>query len=143
MSGAGGQPCQVLDVEDVCDAIHRCLVMRAELANDTFNIGSSDFATVRECLQAVLDSAGYGKRVIGWCPWRRVAVGADNSLSVRHSETRLDFRPRHAARAALIRQYTGYLRLHEIPCQPQPQHAPLVIFRQPTSYSTEAGVAEQ
>jgi nucleoside-diphosphate-sugar epimerase len=112
LRGAGRQACQVLDVEDVCDAIYRCLVMRAGLVNDTFNLGSSDFATLRECLQGVLDRAGHGKRVIGWRPWGRVSVGADNSLSVRHIESKLDFRLRHAARAALVRQYTGYLRLH-------------------------------
>lgn len=131
--GAGRQPCQVLDVEDVCDAVYLCLVMRAGLVNDTFNLGSSDFACLRESFQAVLDTAGHGKRVItlpqapaiavlslleslglgSWCPWSRITVGADNSLSVRHIDNKLGFRPRHSARAALVRHYTGYLRLRQ------------------------------
>jgi nucleoside-diphosphate-sugar epimerase len=133
MLGTGRQPCQILDVEDVCDAIYRCLVMRVGLANDTFNLASSEFTTVHECFQAVLDSAGCGKRVISLpsglgtpvlalleslrlgslCEWGRVRVGAENSLSVRHIDSRLDFRPRQSARAALLRHYVGYPRSHE------------------------------
>ena len=131
--GQGQQPCQVLDIEDVCEAIYLCLVMRASLANDTFNLGSADFASVRDTFQAVLDSAGYGKRVLSLpaapaaavlrlldsmrlgslCPWTADTVGVDSYLSVRHIDSKLEFRPRHSARAALVRNYTGYLRLHQ------------------------------
>jgi nucleoside-diphosphate-sugar epimerase len=129
MLGSGRQACQVLDVEDVCDAIYLCLVMRAGLVNDTFNLGAADYTAVRDSFQAVLDSAGFGKRVIGLpevpaaavlalleslglgtsCPWSRVTVGAENSLSVRHIQNKLAFRPRFSARAALVRHYSNYL----------------------------------
>ena len=58
MLGSGRQACQVLDVEDVCDAIYLCLVMRAGLVNDTFNLGAADYTAVRDSFQAVLDSDG-------------------------------------------------------------------------------------
>ena len=56
------------------------------------------------------------------CPWSRRGVGAENSLSVRHIDSKLEFRPRHSARAALVRNYAGYLRSH---CQPTARRQPL------------------
>jgi hypothetical protein len=47
------------------------------------------------------------------CPWTADTVGVDSYLSVRHIDSKLEFRPRHSARAALVRNYTGYLRLHQ------------------------------
>jgi len=158
MLGSGRHPCQVLDVEDVCDAIYRCLVMRAGVVNDTFNLASHDFATARDSFQAVLDRAGHGKRVISLpdvpatalltlleslglgslCPWRRAAAGVDNCLSVRHIDSKLDFRPRHSACAALVRQYTGFAAQYGR----QLQQAPLVMFGQPPSYSTDRRVSQ-
>jgi nucleoside-diphosphate-sugar epimerase len=61
----GDDPCQVLDVEDLCQAVHRCLLAPQDLVNDTFNLGGLARGTWRESFQAVLDRAGYGKRVIG------------------------------------------------------------------------------
>lgn len=133
--GSGQQPCQAVDVEDVCEAIYLCLVMRASLVNDTFNLGAADFATVRDSFQAVLDSTGYGKRVVSLpaapaaavstlleslrlgslCPWSGATVGVSSYLSMRHIEVKLDFRPRHSARAALVRNFLGYQRSHQQP----------------------------
>jgi nucleoside-diphosphate-sugar epimerase len=127
----GWRTCQVLDLDDVCAAIQQCLMMRAGLVNDTFNLGSSDFSTVRDCFQSVLDLAGHGKRVISLPRPLAAALqvlesrgpvpaAADNALSVRHIDNKLDFRARHSSLAALLR------------------HAP-VISREPTSYSTDTG----
>jgi nucleoside-diphosphate-sugar epimerase len=61
----GKELCQVLDVEDLCQAVHRCLLVPRDLVNDTFNLGGAARGTWSESFQAVLDRAGYGKRVIG------------------------------------------------------------------------------
>lgn len=133
MLGRGNQPCQILDVEDLCMAIHACLVMRTGLANDTFNVGPSATPTVRESFQAVLDRAGHGKRALGlaerpatavargleylqrsnWCPWFYDSLSRDNSVSVRHIDRKLDFRAYHSTLAALLRNYDAYVRRHE------------------------------
>src|SRR5262245_27981767 len=63
--GTGRNRYQLLDVEDLCEAIVLALTVPAERANDTFNIGAKEFATMREDYQAVLDHAGHHKRVIG------------------------------------------------------------------------------
>ena len=65
MLGDGSNRYQLLDVDDLCDAIYLCATLAADAVNDTFNIGAKDFATMGEDYQAVLDYAGYGKRVTG------------------------------------------------------------------------------
>lgn len=60
--GSGDVPYQFLHVGDLCIATE--IAMQHPLANDTFNIAAHKFTTVREDFQAVLDAAGYGKRII-------------------------------------------------------------------------------
>jgi nucleoside-diphosphate-sugar epimerase len=62
--GSGDNLYQLLDVEDVCQGILLCMVLPAELVNDTFNIGAKVFGTLRESFQVVLDRAGHGKHVV-------------------------------------------------------------------------------
>jgi len=64
MIGSGNNRYQLLDVEDLCEAIYLCLSLDASAVNDTFNIGSKEFTTMREDYQSVLDYAGFGKRII-------------------------------------------------------------------------------
>ncbi len=64
MIGSGNNRYQLLDVEDLCDAIYACMTLEEEQVNDTFNIGAAEFTTMKEDYQAVLDEAGFGKRII-------------------------------------------------------------------------------
>src|SRR3712207_1784920 len=66
MIGSGNNRYQLLDVEDLCDAIALCLTLPEEKVNDTFNIGAKEFTTMKEDYQTVLDYAGHGKRVVGF-----------------------------------------------------------------------------
>jgi len=102
--------------------------------NDTFNLAACDYWTVGDCFQAVLDRAGHGKRVIslprpllavlGMLGSRRpIPVAADNALSVRHIDNKLNFRARHLSHATLLRHYTGYLRLRGSPPRRSPELA--------------------
>lgn len=128
--GSGRKPSQTLDIEDACEAVYLCLSRRADLVNDTFNVGAQPFATIRETLQAVLDRAGHGKRVIGIpaapviglvrllerslgsCrySWVRETAGQESYVSVRHIGVKLGFRPRYSSAAALARDYGRYAR---------------------------------
>jgi len=58
MIGSGNNRYQLLDVEDLCDAIYACMTLEEEGVNDTFNIGAAEFTTMKEDYQAVLDEAG-------------------------------------------------------------------------------------
>src|SRR5918997_1310090 len=66
MIGSGNNRYQLLDVEDLCEAIALCLALPDEKVNDTFNIGAKRFTTMKEDYQAVLDYAGHGKKVVGF-----------------------------------------------------------------------------
>jgi nucleoside-diphosphate-sugar epimerase len=128
--GSGNNRYQLLDVEDVCEAIYQCLVMRVDLVSDTFNLGAEVFGTLRESFQAVLDRAGHGKRVVSIPATPAIAVlrllehlhlspvyqwiydtaGRESFVSVRHIESRLGFRPRYSNIDALLRNYGWYVK---------------------------------
>lgn len=64
MIGSGENHYQLLDVEDLCHAIHACMTLDEEKVNDTFNIGAAEFTTMKRDYQIVLDEAGFGKKVV-------------------------------------------------------------------------------
>lgn len=129
MIGSGRNRYQLLDVEDLCDAICRCLTLPPETVNDVFNIGAAEFATMREDYQAVLDEAGHGKKILGF-PARPVILALrllewlhlsplykwvyetaceDSFVSIEKARTRLGFQPRFSNRDALLRNYRWYV----------------------------------
>ena len=57
--GPGTNRYQLLDVEDLCDAIVLAGISPIERANATFNIGAAEFTTLRQDFQSVLDVAGH------------------------------------------------------------------------------------
>src|SRR5690606_18513116 len=62
--GSGRNRYQLLDVEDLCDAIYLVATGDCAVVDDVFNIGAKEFTTLREDYQAVLDYAGHGKRIV-------------------------------------------------------------------------------
>jgi nucleoside-diphosphate-sugar epimerase len=128
--GSGNNRYQLLDVEDVCEAIHQCLVLPADLVSDTFNLGAEVFGTLRESFQAVLDRAGHGKRVVAIPAGPAIALlrmlerlhlspvyrwiydtaARESIVSVRRIESKLGFRPRYSNRDALLRNYDWYVK---------------------------------
>ena len=131
--GNGRNRYQLLDVEDLCRAIYLCATLREGAANDTFNIGAREFQTMREDWQAVLDHAGYGKklRALPEAPvvlslrileklrlsplykWVYETAAKDSFVSIKKAETKLGFCPAYSNREALIRNYEWYLAHRE------------------------------
>ena len=127
--GPGTNRYQLLDVEDLCEAIHLALTLDAERVNDTFNIGAREFGTIREDYQAVLDRAGFGKRVVSlparpaiWTlrvlerlklsplyRWVYETACEDSFIAIDKAERLLGFRPRYSNREALLRNFEWYL----------------------------------
>ena len=130
MLGSGKNRYQLLDVEDLCQAIHLCLTLPAERVNDTFNIGAREFATMGEDYQAVLDAAGFGKRVrplpaapiiailrvleaLKLSPlykWVYETASKDSFVSIEKAERVLGYSPRFSNQQALLRNYEWYLK---------------------------------
>ena len=131
--GSGANKYQLLDVEDLCQAIHLCAEGAPEVVNDTFNVGAAEFGTMRESFQAVLDRAGYGKRIIGfpatpaiWTlraleavhlsplyKWIYETAAKDSFVGIDRATTRLGYAPQHSNTDALIRNYEWYLANRE------------------------------
>lgn len=129
MIGNGKNRYQLLDVEDLCDAIYLCATMDKSVVNDTFNIGAKEFTTMREDYQAVLDRAGFGKKIIGfpagpmiWAlrlleflrisplyKWVYETASKDSFVSIEKAEKILGFFPKYSNKQALIRNYEWYL----------------------------------
>ena len=127
--GTGNNRYQLLYVDDLCDAVNLCATLNAVRVNDSFNIGAKQFGTVREDLQALLDYAGFGKRVrplpaapivlalrvlerLRLSPlyqWVYETAATDSIVLIDKAEHILGFRPRFSNQEALIRNYQWYL----------------------------------
>ena len=129
MLGDGGNRYQLLDVEDLCDAINLCLTLDDDAVNDTFNIGAKVFATMGEDYQAVLDYAGFGKTITGLpaepailflrlleslklsplYKWVYETAAKDSYVAIEKAEDKLGFDPKYSNKEALIRNFQWYL----------------------------------
>ena len=129
MIGDGKNRYQLLDVEDLCEAIRLCMVGDPDKVNDTFNIGAKEFTTMGEDYQAVLDDAGFGKKISGfpatpmiWTlrvlealklsplyKWVYETASKDSFVSIEKAERVLGFSPKYSNKDALIRNYRWYL----------------------------------
>lgn len=128
--GAGNNRYQLLDVDDLCRAIELCATGERDRVNDTFNVGAKDFGTLRESFQAVLDRAGYGRRVISipagpaivllralealhlspLYRWIYETADKESFVSIERIEHQLGFTPRYSNREALVRNYDWYVK---------------------------------
>jgi len=129
MIGSGNNRYQLLDVEDLCEAIHLCATLDRDRVNDTFNIGAKEFTTMREDYQAVLDAAGFGKKIIPlpaapviWAlrilealhlsplyKWVYETAATDSFVSIEKAERVLGFTPKYSNKEALVRNYRWYI----------------------------------
>jgi nucleoside-diphosphate-sugar epimerase len=126
--GKGHNRYQLLAVEDLVDAIVRAAEEPAA-ARETFNIGATDFGTVRSDLQALIDHAGSSSRlqpvpvkpaeialrglellrVSPLAEWHYKTAHKDSFVDVSKAQRLLGWQPRLSNRDALIETYDWYL----------------------------------
>lgn len=129
MLGNGKNRYQLLDVEDLCEAIWLCATLEPAKVNDTFNIGAKEFQTMAEDYQAVLDRAGFGRKIVPlpaapaiWTlrllellklsplyKWVYETASKDSFVSIEKAERVLGYAPRYSNQQALVRNYEWYL----------------------------------
>jgi len=129
MIGMGHNRYQLLDVEDLCEAIYLCITKDEQIVNDTFNIGAKEYTTMKEDYQAVLDKAGHGKKIIGfpaspmiWTlrllealkisplyKWVYETASVDSFVSIEKAEQQLGYAPKYSNKQALVRNYDWYI----------------------------------
>ncbi|MCX7797406.1 MAG: NAD(P)-dependent oxidoreductase [Melioribacter sp.] len=132
--GNGNNKYQLLDVEDLCQAIYKCSLLPNEMVNDTFNIGAKIFNTIKEDFQAVLDYAGHGKRIVclpsfpfvislkifeilklsPFYKWIYNTIDKDSYVSIEKAEKKLGFRPKFSNKEALIRNYEWFVQNYSL-----------------------------
>ena len=135
MIGNGKNRYQLLDVEDLADAIYLASTLDEKVCNDTYNIGAVEFTTVRQDVKAMCDFAGGGARPWGtWAApiklllslfealhlsplykWIYGTADQDSFVSVEKAQKALGWKPKYSNADALIRSYKWYQEhKHEI-----------------------------
>jgi nucleoside-diphosphate-sugar epimerase len=127
--GSGNNKYQLMDVEDFAAAIYLSTTIDRDLANDTFNVGAKIFTTIKEDYQAVLDKAGFGKKITGvpaggaifilrilnklhispLYPWVYETAAKDSFVSIEKAERVLGYAPKYSNKDALLRNYEWYI----------------------------------
>jgi len=130
MIGSGNNRYQLLDVEDLCEAIYLCMVKDKNIVNDTFNIGAKEYTTMKEDYQAVLDDAGFGRKIVPFPAWPMITAlrvleffllsplykwvyetaSKDSFVSIEKAGRALGFSPKYSNKDALVRNYRWYLK---------------------------------
>jgi nucleoside-diphosphate-sugar epimerase len=130
--GRGHNRYQLLSVEDLVDAVVRAAETPAA-AGETFNVGATEFGTVRTDLQALIDHAGSSSRLrpvpvkpaelalralelLRLSPlaeWHYKTAHRDSFVDVTKAQRVLGWQPRLSNREALIETYDWYLANRE------------------------------
>jgi nucleoside-diphosphate-sugar epimerase len=126
--GKGHNRYQLLAVEDLVDAIVRAATVPGA-AGETFNVGATEFGSVRSDLQALIDHAGStsrlrpvpvkpaeltlrGLELLKLSPlaeWHYKTAHKDSFVDVSRAQRVLDWQPRLSNKEALIETYDWYV----------------------------------
>lgn len=127
--GDGKNRYQLLEVEDLVDAIYLLLTVSSEKVNDTFNVGAEKFSTILEDISALCSYAGTGARIMptpAWLvkpllalfeklklsplyEWVYGTADKDSFVSIEKMKDTFGWSPRYSNAEALIRSYEWYL----------------------------------
>ena len=130
--GQGYNRYQLLAVEDLVDAIVRAAAA-PEAAGETFNVGATEFGTVRSDLEALIDHAGSASRLrpvpvkpaelvlrglelarlSPLAEWHYKTAHKDSFVDVSKAQRLLGWQPRLSNSATLIETYDWYLANRE------------------------------
>jgi nucleoside-diphosphate-sugar epimerase len=130
--GRGDVRIQMFAIEDLVDAVVGVLAAPDDVAGDTYNLAATEFGTLREDFQAVLDAAGHGKRVVS-LPARPALTAlralertrlspvygrllhkllADSFVSTDKARRRLGFAPKLSNQDAILATYRWWQDNH-------------------------------
>ena len=125
--GEGTNHYQLLAVEDLCDAVVRCL--DADVAGEALNVGAARFGTVREDLEALIAHGGSGSRLrpvparpaelalrglelarlSPLAEWHYRTAHRDSFVSIEKTRSLLGWEPRLSNAETLCETYDWYL----------------------------------
>ncbi len=131
--GSGHNRYQLLDVDDLVEAIYLISQSRSRELNDVFNIGAKEFGTVRQDLEALFKYAKSGSRLLptpAWLvksslrlleklnlsplyQWVYDTADKDSFVSIKKLETKLNWSPKYSNQEALIKSYDWYIKHYD------------------------------
>lgn len=131
--GSGENRYQLLEVEDLVEAILLTIIEDTEKTNDTFNVGAKCFGTVKEDISALCNFANSGARVMttpAWLvksalrlfeflklsplyKWVYGTADKDSFVSIAKIKEKLGWMPQYSNAEALIKSYKWYLKHYE------------------------------
>ncbi len=126
--GNGSNRYQLLDVDDLVEAVYLAGQSKDKKLNDVFNIGAKEFGTVKEDLQALFEHADSGSKLmptpatpikfvlktlekLNLSPlyqWVYDTADKDSFVSIKKLERTLNWSPRFSNVQALIKSYDWY-----------------------------------
>lgn len=129
--GDGTNEYQLLDVEDLCDAIW--LACTHARADSIFNVGATDYSTINEDMQPVLERADTGSRLVHlparpvqWIlrflealklspivEWQYGTVDKNLSVDTSSIENRLGWTPEYSNQESIMRNFEWYMDNYE------------------------------
>jgi nucleoside-diphosphate-sugar epimerase len=129
--GSGDNRYQFVHADDLADAVLRAADREKPT---TYNIGATEFGTMRETLQAVVDHAGTGSRVrslpaaparlgmqglatVGlapFAPYHWLLYAESLWFDTTRAQAELDWRPRHSNASALVESYDWFLANRDV-----------------------------
>jgi nucleoside-diphosphate-sugar epimerase len=136
----GSNRYQFVHASDLADA---CLRAAAREGPAVYNVGATDFGTMRETLQTLVDHAGTGSRVrslpieparvamrtlagIGlapFAPYHWLLYGESLWFDVTRARTELDWEPKHSNASMIIESYEWFLaHRDEVESTPRSHH---------------------
>jgi nucleoside-diphosphate-sugar epimerase len=127
--GNGKNRYQLLEVEDLVDAIYLLLTCPPDKANDTYNVGAKEFGSVFEDVTALCEFAKTGAKVMKTpssivkfilaifeilkisplYKWVYMTADTDSFVSIEKIEKALNWSPKYSNAQALINSYKWYL----------------------------------
>ncbi len=131
--GSGNNHYQLLDVDDLVEAVSRFLQKNHPSYNDVFNIGAASYGTVKEDLQRLFDVAHSGSRIFptpAWpvkktlwifeklnlsplYQWVYDTADKDSFVSIEKLKKTLRWTPRYSNSDALIKAFRWYQKHYD------------------------------
>ena len=128
--GNGNNRYQLLDVDDLVEAIYKFCLEQNKSYNDAFNIGAEKFATVKKDLQEVFNVAKSGSKIFSTpaflikkalfifeklhlsplYQWVYDTADKDSFVSIDKLKKVLEWKPQYSNAQALIKAYRWYLK---------------------------------
>jgi len=127
--GKGENRYQLLDVDDLVEAIYQFSLKNTSIYNGAFNIGAQEFGTVKEDLEKLFKFAKSGSKILptpalivkkalflfeklGLSPlyqWVYDTADKDSFVDIEKIKKTINWKPRYSNAEALIKSYRWYL----------------------------------